>query len=620
VEELYVHGLQLEQYKQHNYDPKDYYLAGLIKDPQDIRCNTAMARLAYKAGEFTKCVEYCSVAMERLLSRNEHPEYLEPIYLKALALVRLHDDESAARLFDKVLWSYTLRSQAFFELACIDARRGAFTSALTNLKACLETNPNHSRAANLLAAITRKSAGPLPDDVLQIHISSDPLDIMARLEYWFANKSDSRASELMQIFGKNPQWYLDAIGEYMYAGLYDDALSVLDFIDSASPIVPFYRAFLSSKIALKCSDDGLPLGDGVYFPNRADDFSILTWAVDHRFHADEAAYLAGCYLYDKERYDEAISYWESAIALNPRHAYAFRTLAIGYFDKKHDKRSARLCMEKAFKLTSDSRIFYELQQLLKQSNVSSEYRLSLYEQDRFLTEKRDDCYLDWITLLCSLGKYEDAMHLIGNRTFHIYEGGEGKLTKQHGWLYVLSGLSHLGRGEYEPAIELFRQASIIPPSYGEAKSWFAQEGHIYYFIGEALRLSGEDKAKSHEAYRTASEPKSAISEISLFRALALQRLEAFSEARNVLEEMIEQGDALLANADRYPYFGVGSVTPTPFNYDIRKTNEIEGGILKAFALLGLGRIQEADKVLASVKALDPYEFRLHVFDTIAPFV
>lgn len=272
------------------------------------------------------------------------------------------------------------------------------------------------------------------------------------------------------------------------------------------------------------------------------------------------------------------------------------------------------------KLTSDSRIFYELQQLLKQSNVSSEYRLSLYEQDRFLTEKRDDCYLDWITLLCSLGKYEDAMHLIGNRTFHIYEGGEDKLTKQHGWLYVLSGLSHLGRGEYEPAIELFRQASIIPPSYGEAKSWFAQEGHIYYFIGEALRLSGEDKAKSHEAYRTASEPKSAISEISLFRALALQRLEAFSEARNVLEEMIEQGDALLANADRYPYFGVGSVTPTPFNYDIRKTNEIEGGILKAFALLGLGRIQEADKVLASVKALDPYEFRLHVFDTIAPFV
>ena len=36
VEELYINGLHLEQYKQHNYDARDYYLEGLRRDPGDI--------------------------------------------------------------------------------------------------------------------------------------------------------------------------------------------------------------------------------------------------------------------------------------------------------------------------------------------------------------------------------------------------------------------------------------------------------------------------------------------------------------------------------------------------------------------------------------------------------
>lgn len=35
IEELYINGYHLEQYKQHNYRPQDYYLEGIGRDSGD---------------------------------------------------------------------------------------------------------------------------------------------------------------------------------------------------------------------------------------------------------------------------------------------------------------------------------------------------------------------------------------------------------------------------------------------------------------------------------------------------------------------------------------------------------------------------------------------------------
>ncbi len=48
VEELYINGYYLEQYKQHNYRPGNYYLEGIRRDKGDICCNTSMGRLCLK--------------------------------------------------------------------------------------------------------------------------------------------------------------------------------------------------------------------------------------------------------------------------------------------------------------------------------------------------------------------------------------------------------------------------------------------------------------------------------------------------------------------------------------------------------------------------------------------
>lgn len=88
----------------------------------------------------------------------------------------------------------------------------------------------------------------------------------------------------------------------------------------------------------------------------------------------------------------------------------------------------------------------------------------------------------------------------------------------------------------------------------------------------------------------------------------------------VLEEMLAKGQEMLDNLDRYAYFGVGSPTPTPFDYDIKKVNAIEGGVLKAYALLGFGRFEEAEAELERVRFYNRYDFRLYAYGIISKIV
>ena len=87
-------------------------------------------------------------------------------------------------------------------------------------------------------------------------------------------------------------------------------------------------------------------------------------------------------------------------------------------------------------------------------------------------------------------------------------------------------------------------------------------------------------------------------------------------ANAVLEEMIKVADNLIVNKDLRTYYGVGSPSPMPFEYDIEKNNLRDGSILKAFALLGYGKTAEAENCMATAREFDPNDFRIFAFDKI----
>ncbi len=398
VEELYINGLHLEQYKQHNYDARDYYLEGIRRAPSDIRCNTGMARISYKNGQFADCIKYADTAISKITQRNMHPSDTEAMYFKGLALKTVGKEKEAYDILSMAAWDYRFRSAAYFELALLDCKNGAFADAL-------------------------------------------------------------------------------------------------------------------------------------------------------------------------EKLDTSTSY-------NSAHPKAFRNLALSYFDKKGDYLSAKACMETALEnKPDDPRLILEYQQILRNMNYSPEYMLDVYDKYEALMLQRDDCYLDKITLKCMTGEYKEAIGMAKYRRFHIYEGGEGKLTKQHAWMHVLYGNVLCREGNFDDAEKVYKDGINMPKSYGEAKTFFNQEAHIYYYLGRLLETCGKDAS---EAYKAAAVYKAAVSEISLFRALALRKLQNFSGAKAVLDEMEKVANNFIENCDMRTYYGVGSPSPMPFELDIKKTTSPTG--------------------------------------------
>ncbi len=627
VEELYINGLHLEQYRHHTYVAEDYYRDGLRRDPGDIRCNTAMGNSMLRNGCFDQAIAHYDKAIERLTLRNGNPYDTEVFHMRGLALRYLGRTEEAYRSFSRGIWNYAWRSAGYTKLAEIDALRGEYAPALAKLDLAIGTNAQHLRAHILKAAILRHGGDPRQAlEISNAQAAQDRLDILPRFELYLAQRAVGRrqkaAREMAAIrerFIGKPEYYLDAAVFYMDAGFYRDALDVLKAAGASYSLVRYYagycRALLGDKTqAVKCCQQADRADPTYCFPARLADIAVLENACALHPSGAMAPYYLGCLYYDKTRYEEAIRQWEISARLKPSFAPAHRNLAIAYFDKRGDHPIARRHMEKAFRLAPDnSRLFYELQQLLKNAGVPPDERLALYAHNEALAESRDDCVLDRMILLTMQGEYDAAIEMARRHTFHTYEGGEGKLTRHHAWLHVLKGNRYYDKGEYDKAAAEYMTGTRFPANYGEGKSYFAQEAHIYYRLGLAFEKLGA-KPKAHAAFVEACIDKSATTEINLFRALALRKLGRITEANTVLNDMVTAGKKLIDNKTAYPYFGVGSPTPVPFEYEIAKLNTVAGLILKCFGLLGLGRMSEVRKEAHTLKMIDPYNLQLYLLN------
>lgn len=617
VEDLYINGLHLEQYKQHNYDARDYYLEGIRRVPSDVRCNTGMARISYRNGQFTECIKYAEAAIGKLTERNMHPTDTEAMYFKGLALCALGKDKEAYDVLSMAAWDYRFRSAAEFELALLDCKAEAYSDAVEKFDISLSCNTGHTLAMNMKAvALSRLGRNEEAKKILEKVQGYDRLDMLSAfllLDY------GTSTEEFKEIFGKKCENFSDVAYALMRGGFYEKAIEATAMCETAYPLLDYIHAYCAGKIGDFESENkylaSAELQDtGYCFPSRIEDIFVLENAIEKNPCGANAYYYLGCLFYDRFAYGHATELWEKCIELNPSHPKAFRNLALSYFDKNGDYLSAKVCMEKAIKnKPDDPRLIFEYEQLLKNMNYSPEYRLAVYDKYEALMMRRDDCYLDKITLKCMLGKYREAIEAAKNRRFHIYEGGEGKLTKLHAWMHVLYGNELAEKGDTAEAEKIYKEGINMPKSYGEAKTFFNQEAHIYYYLGKLYESIGKD---SDKAYESASEYKAAVSEISLFRAMALRKLNKFSEAKSVLDEMASVADNLITNCDMRTYYGVGSPSPMPFEYDIVKNNLTDGYILKAYALLGMGKFGEAEKCISEATSLSPYDFRIYSYGKI----
>lgn len=407
--------------------------------------------------------------------------------------------------------------------------------------------------------------------MLEEALAVSPQDTFARYALYLLGGEPPSA----YVLGR-PQDVIDSALDFMNAGLFQEAARVLDTCIQPDQMVYYYYAY--------CTGNEPKHTDLAYcFPNRLEDIAVLK----HFENEWQAQYLLGCIYYDRLHIDAAEEAWERSKSLNPTHAFTHRNLAQLRFDHRNQKNEAVEAMETAQKLApQNARIIYELLQLYKNTGYTVQQRLKYLEQHQELVKQRDDCYLEQIVLLTQAEQFETAANLLVGKRFNIYEGGEGRLTRHHTWLWTLIGKKAFEEGDYAKAIDSFQKALVYPENYGEGRHYSAQEANVHYYAGCALQQLGKAEEAKAQWQIAVSQP-SQITEITYFAALSYQRLGDNTTAKALFSAMKNAGEERCATADLYDYYGVGGRTPLPFELDPIPLNLSEGYMLIALGCLGL---------------------------------
>ena len=140
IEQLFLTGLHLEQYRHATYDPMAYYMEALEREPGDIRCNNAVGLLNMRRGKFEEAEQYFHTAIKTLTERNPNPYDGEPYYNLGWSLKMQGKYDEAYSAYYKATWNAAWRDAGYFGVAQIDSIRKDWNAALEHVDLALIHN------------------------------------------------------------------------------------------------------------------------------------------------------------------------------------------------------------------------------------------------------------------------------------------------------------------------------------------------------------------------------------------------------------------------------------------------------------------------------------------------
>ena len=492
-EQLYLTGLHLEQYRHATWSAKDYYEEALRRDPLDVRCNNAMGLWYIRRCRPDKAEPYLRTAVKVLQKRNPNPYDGEPMYNLGLALKYQGCYAEAYDCFYKSTWNKAWQDAGFMSCAQISTMCGDYERALYEVEQALIYGWHNHKARALKA-------------YLLLHTVADNMDVSAFMEESLRINPFNygvlfelgRTQEMRELMHGDINNYDELALDYMAAGLYREASSIwqLAIDDGVCNAMTFYYMAWADYLAGQTNKTAYEKASRMspYFinPNRIEAVLALEFAKEQTSSDYIPYYLLGNLFYDKRQYDLARENWEQAAEHDKdfRCPSILRNLALLYYNKEHDSQKAELFMQRAYDADeSDARILMEYDQLLKRLGRDLNVRLHLLESHSDIVAQRDDLVLEHATILNQLGRYLEAKDIIDHHIFHPWEGGEGKVSGQYQMCRIELAKQNLRSKE---AITLLEECLRFPASLGEGKLFGAQDNDIYYWLGEAYHLQGDE--------------------------------------------------------------------------------------------------------------------------------
>lgn len=621
VEELYLTGQHIEQYRHATYRPDPYYLEALKRDPGDLRTNNAYGSLLLRRGCFKEAEKYFRKAIRRATWKNPNPYQSEPYYNLGLTLLYQSRTEDAFDALYKATWSNEQQEMSFYYLACIEAGRGNYEEAMQMVDKGLVKNSHNVKARGLRAYLFRKM-GKTEQAAREIeeNLAVDPFDYVSRMErsYVDGRQKESLLKEFNTLARNFHENYLMTARDYAEFGAYEEAVAVLSQCDEAWPMLFYYKAYYLGKMgkdtsytllqASQCSTD-------YCFPNKLEDILVLEYVVREKCEDANAYYYLGNLYYDKMQYDTAIGYWERSAELNPDFAITWRNLSLAYYNKRHDPDQAKQAMERAYELNpGDARIFLELDQLYKKLGMPVAERLKHYDMARDVFMQRDDLMIEYVTLLNLSERYGDAYEFIMANRFHPWEGGEGKVTAQYTVSLVELARSAMERGDLDEAEEFLKKALCYPENLGEGKLEGCKDNHVNYYLGVIKERRGDQTAAEayfEKASVGTDEPAGMMyyndqpADMIYYQGLAREKLNRPVEAKARFNKLLDYGEQHIFDVMRVSYFAVSLPDFLIFDDDLNKRNQAHCYYLIGLANLGLGNMDAAAKAFVNAIGLEP---------------
>lgn len=590
IEELYLYGLHIEQYRHATRLPESYYLEGLKQDESDIRINNAYGMLLMRRGQIKESIPYFERAIAKSIIKNPNPRDTEPYFNCGMAYFMTGEIDKAYDLLYKCVWGNN-KAEAYYYMAVIEYLRGNLDIAIEHGENAVSIQGRNTRAYNTLGRIYR-DMGDEERALTRFRcaIDIDALDVTARYEIGESGALRNVTASEMRVI------VVDYIAERRYAKLIDILTKWTKESGKADSLIELYIGYAEM---LLCNDaaDRIARAKNIYadnisFANSLTDIQVLS-ALYEKYCDGFIAYQLGNLFYDKRNYETAAEYWLESTKSDSKFPTARRNLALYYFNKKRDHIKALKFMEDAFKLDrQDSRVLLELFQLYGLTGKSRQDQYKLLYNNLSAVEARDDLYLEYLTILAEKGEYNSAFDKLMSRKFHPWEGGEGKVTKLYKILNIAQAKEADEKGDCNLASECYRRCFKYPENLGEGKLILDYDNDICYMLGELYEKYG-DKDMAKEYYQLATRGKTEIAdniyyndnpiEYVYYIALANKKLGNIDKANEIKDSFMNYYTKHVGEKAVIDYFAVSLPDMLIWEQDIDEKNKAFLESVKALA-------------------------------------
>ncbi|CAN5290785.1 DUF5107 domain-containing protein [soil metagenome] len=615
VEELYLTGLHLEQYRHATRSAEPYWLEALARDPGDVRTNVALAAARLRSGRYAEAEAHLRLAIDRETRRNPNPYDGEASYRLGQVLARTRREAEAYDAFGKAVWNYAWRVPAHLAMARLDAAARRDELALDHVHAVLALDSEQLQARDLAVLLLRRldrhdEAAALLAETLAL----DPLDQWALALAGQGAVTDAPTG-------------IDVALEYVSVGETQTALRIFQQVAAmptpagqvaVGPLAHYYRADLLRRSGdLESADRESRLAqaaDGAHcLASRLDDVDMLvrTSAADP---ADaRARALLGHWLYFQRRYADAVASWQTSVAVDDSDPVVWRNLAVAAFNVAGDADRAHECYARALAAAGpDARLVYESDQLGKRTGVASGVRLDRLLGLPDVVAQRDDLTVELVQLLTSAGQAARALEMLQTRQFQPWEGGEGQVLGAWDEVHLALASDALTSGRPDDAVAVLLSAVRPPTTLGEGRHPLANTSRLQLALGDAYAAAGHD-VDARRAWSTAatfagdfqSMATLPYSDMTYFSVLACRRLGDESAAQVLVDGLAAFVDALRRTPATVDYFATSLPTMLLFNEDIEAVKDTTVMILEAQLAILVGERARADALVEDALRREP---------------